>query len=622
MFAAGNTQGDVTSLMNFKQPLVAGHFRNLCLSALIVASGAIPLPASELEDIAPDTHDTASFRAYQRPRAFAKLLELSFYQDTVSLAMYDDSLVTAGLSEPAQMFASDTSAVRFSDSGVTALGRTLLWRNVRKISDSIAYGEDLDGGDRVTITMWTRPDRKETRPVDQNTRADDIITGESSYQLSGGEFVRGALLSWRGDVRIGAEVNRSVIALNGDVELDSGCVVRGSVIAVTGSVIVHAGASVYGRVYPAERDGVRLRRSRAGEKSKQDLEFLALFAYNRVDGFTPRIGWRLVDQDSSLPEVTITVGVGLASERDRAALTARQPLLRSQRLWLSGSYFKDLAPDDEHRIDRWQNTALALFGTWDVNNYLEAQGGTLGAGALVSSKITLSGEYFSQRIRTLRAHPRLWSIRGADDGFGDNFQHLSKSDNSLEIAQMDRQREAGLAFDAELKNAGSEEHTPERAFQYWGRAHARWVEKSFGSDIEYSRLWAEIALRARTTQWTLLDARVFAGASGATTPLYRQFYLGGYFWLRGYEMLEFHGADMWATALEYGLRLDPAGLKGITFWLAYDAGQVRNGPESSDQAVRQSVGAGLSLGRTVRIHLAQRLDRSGAEPRLSVEFAR
>jgi outer membrane protein assembly factor BamA len=138
------------------------------------------------------------------------------------------------------------------------------------------------------------------------------------------------------------------------------------------------------------------------------------------------------------------------------------------------------------------------------------------------------------------------------------------------------------------------------------------------SEFSFTRGLAEASLFHPLNRYADLEIQTLLGASSGELPLYRQFYLGGYRWLRGYERFEFVGDAFWAAAVDYGIDLRAAGLDQFTFWLFYDVGSIRG--LDSERRYYNSVGLGLSIDRTIRLNFAHRLDRSDPDIRFSVDF--
>ena len=144
---------------------------------------------------------------------------------------------------------------------------------------------------------------------------------------------------------------------------------------------------------------------------------------------------------------------------------------------------------------------------------------------------------------------------------------------------------------------------------------------SWKSDFDFNRFTLDAGVRKRFGSHFGTEARTRFTSSGGDLPLFRQFFLGGYRWLRGYDHKEFSGSNSWATAFDFYSRLDWLGINSAKIWLFYDIGEISgSGILGESKQIKSSIGAGLSIDGFLRFNLARRLDISDPDLRFSVEF--
>ncbi len=547
-------------------------------------------------------------------KQLSRFLEIVSLGDTVTITVYaDDGSVTGSVSRPKEDLADATGDVQLYTDSIVVAGKTARFRDVRKITDSLYRSNSAPGVEIVSITWW-KSSGSATAP--RWSQSDMIAITDTIIET--GAFVRGTVCALRGNVVVRGEVNRSVVSLDGDISLDSGAVVRGAAIAIGGVVTRHADAQLYGDLYSSSRiENAQRRRSHRGLASRQTLDFTCAFAYDRVDGFSPRAGWRFTDADSILPDVRILIGVSTALERTRLEFNVAQPLFNRYGVALVGSYYQKLASDDDYLLQTWQNTLLALIATTDYKNYYETEGGRIGVRFAPTPSLPIHMGVVLERWRAVDASPELWSLFGGDKTFPPNYQGLPASVDSSGADEIDRRDQRALFFNATLAPGSDDKN---RRMHWRASASLESTIKSDHTDFSFNRYFFTAGVTRRISRYSDLHVRALLGASGGALPIYRRFFLGGYGWLRGFEHKEFSGTGAWSAAIDYGVSLKPVGLNSVTFWTFYDVGRICAGAPSAQSQFLQSVGLGLAVDGFVRFNLARRLDKSSPQIRFAVEF--
>ena len=593
------------------RPLLIAVAASLCL---LLAPGPL-LAEGAVESSAADS--SPKYKKYTRARnsvKYQKALKITAIDNSLTFAAFDpgSGRVIASAEMPLDELAGGKSGVSIDADGIELLNNRIEFNEIRKITDTVYRSKKHRKKVVVEITLWTTSDAAR---VNRLSSPDRFVAGEG-FHAAPGSFIRGYVLSFGGDVKIDGEINHSVITFGADIVAGPKSVIRDHAIAIGGEVILESGARVYGHILTKTGPRRLARRERPWKVEKQTLSFTPSFAYNRVDGFAPRVGWTFSDADSALPTMRLTYGFGGTSERQRARFSIKQPLIGRGKVSLVGAAYKELKSDDDELIPEWQNTLLALLATTDYKNYYEAEGGEIGLSYSPRRKFDMSLSFFSDKMRALPSTPKLWSLFGGEKDFARNFQGLSVADSESAAREINNRRVAGIKISADL----SAKHSLVEKRADW-ETHLD-LEKALDnldSDFEFFRWELSGLLSYNFTRYTVGQIRARFGGSSGNLPIARSFFLGGYRWLRGFEHKEFHGGEFWAATLDYGVSLSGAGLESARFWMFYDVAQITP-LGSSGAPLYQSLGLGLGIDSFLRLNVARRLDISGPDLRVSIEF--
>jgi len=458
--------------------------------------------------------------------------------------------------------------------------------------DGQAYGAEDIGqmtverdGERVVITLFRRP-----APGHPSPRRTNITGLAKDLLVAGGDFVRGYVLNFGGDVRVEGEVNRSVVALGGDVVVAPGGVVRGSVVAIGGNVQKADDAAVYGDLYAGNR---RRFRPRWFERTEQNrLNFDMALDYNRVTGALPWARFEVRPDSKNAAALRAAVGYAFESELWHYRLGVGRKEPRGLQFDLTG--YRDTKDDDRFRIDKNENLVFALFFRSDYRDYYFAEGFRATAGWGFGRDRSIAIGYHNELVSPLVGHPRLFSLFGGDP-FAANYAGLAAAGDPRLTTDFDG-RLAYLSIDAQYRHPYVEE--PARG--HWElAASGETSHPDFASDFTYSRLYGSMIRSQSLGQDITLRVRAAFGGSGGDLPATRLYYLGGIGSLRGYDYKEFAGDQFWLLNLEYVWALSDFELFSL-----FDGGQIGTGPGWTDARVRFDVGLGLSVDETFRVQVA------------------
>ncbi len=597
------------------------------LTLRVILIGAIALLGATQRALAEEGANLDSgskYKKYVRRSVKAKIIPLAKFETTddsvtINLFSSDSAVVTESLVAPLSDLYAAGSGFVLTETGFSISGHEIAFASIVKVTSNVERHPQNSLEKVVTVVFWTSV--ATTNKLASATASKTL--SQEEFHLRAGEFLRGSLINFKGDVIIDGEVNHSVIVFGGDIKIGDSGVVRDHVVALGGQVTTSSASKVYGYVVP-RIDGHKVRRpERPWTTESQRLSFVPEFSYNRVDGFTPLIGWKFIDNDSLLPELKLTYGIATTSEKQRFRFDAHQPLFGASRFSLNGAFYQELKSDDDDLIPEWQNTLYSLLATTDYKNYYEASGGSFGVrldnyaiGEL--QQVSFSADMYIDELTAISSTRELWSLFGGDKKFYPNYQGIAQSLADSARAEFNDKRSAGIILSATIEN--------KRMFK---PSKTQWrgvvkVEKAMSdflnSDFSFTRFSAEGEIERRLGRYSTLGVRSQFNASGGDLPLYRKFFLGGYSWLRGFDHKEYMGTKSWAVAVDYGINLKKAGMSFFKVWMFYDAGQISDHASFGDNQLLQSVGLGLSISDYIRLNFARRLDSSDPSFRIGIEL--
>jgi len=442
------------------------------------------------------------------------------------------------------------------------------------------------------------------------------------------EFIRGSAVSFWSNINIEGEVNGHVIAFFGDIDISDRAIIRGNVLAVNGNVNHAKNSTVYGEIRATNiKDKRRYTKTWRVNLNFRNLTSICKFNYNRIDGAAPYFGYKYINSDSTLPEISAVAGYAFASKRWLYEVGLKQFLFKNKSLQIGGSFYKKLASHDDWIISEKENTLFALLATEDYKDYYEAEGGYIYSKYKFPFEIDFEVGYQIEKHRWLDAHKNLWSLAGGSKRFSENFSTVSQpiyfaSTNQI-MNDMDFK---SLIFKLNY-NAIGNEYYPINSFLSF-RADFEITPYNWRNKLDYTmnRLSAEVTRYQNINKNSGLIFRMAYGRIGykcETTlsyyhlPMHKLFFLGGLGSLRGYDHKEYYGSEFWMGSFDYRIKFPAASWDS---WLFYDVGQIGYSDKESTTEVKNSVGIGLSFTDIIRLNVAKRLDRSKDTMKLYVRM--
>ncbi len=552
------------------------------------------------------------YKSYSRKSAYQDLLELSVAKNQFTATLYGDSDTLTIFFEK--------SDVRSAEDGISIKGQPFLTdRGFVLPSETIPVSaierietKDDKNGFQVYFKRKAESESARTFRFKKNR-----ITTRDNVNIEAGEFIRGLVIAFWGDIEIYGEVNEDVVAIFGDITIGDQAVVRGDVSALNGSISASKHATIYGEIRASHSNNKYTYKSlsRWYRRDKYFTEY-GHFYYNRVDGVAPYLGFKFIDEDSLLPEITVYGGYGFSSEDWRYNISVDQSFLLSKPLTLGGSIYRRLASDDDHLISEAQNTVFALIATEDYKDYYEAEGGYLFVRFRPFADISLESGLLFEKYRMVEGHPELWSLFGGSKRFPVNFSSLPEDQRVSGLQEIDSKKITAVIGRIKFNAPDIKNDWRRSSWKIW--AEYEWLPSKWNDDFDFSRLRLKIGRMQRIDRFNRVYSSLMFGTSDGYLPIHRKFYMGGYGTLLGYRHKEFFGDKFWVIDAEYGINLPHT---DATAWLFYNVGQMAQRYISfGDTEVKHSLGIGISFDDSIRFNVARRLDSSEASFEINVNF--
>lgn len=545
------------------------------------------------------TIQAVDYKEYKATRLETEYFEISFDKEEVRITTFEDGdAITTSFPK---------SSLSAKNGRVSAEG-TLLFDDLGLLMDGQHYYYDsvysthISEDDKiVTITFYTR---KPSATRTSRFKRGNIIGVGKPIIIEEDDFIRGTVIAVGTDVEIYGEVNRDIIAIEGDIYVGPDAVARGDIAVINGSAELADNASIYGEVYDVERHRVRFRHRFA--RDMHDWDFLDKLTYDRVDGLGLYLGVEYRDPDSLLPVFSVSAGYAFNSERWRFNLGLEQTVLRQPAIAVGANYYRRLANEDGWLLGDDENTVFALLATEDFRDYYEAEGGSIYAKARPWTDITVEAGYRHEETGWLDGRRHLWSMFGGNKLFPENFNTVNDDFRAIGIAEVDTTNNGVLYAHAAWDTRDKIDPFDESA--WYVTADLEWAGDGLSSDFDYRRYMLGVRRYQKINRRATLVARgIYAGSDGYL-PMYKRFFLGGLGTLQGYDHKEYMGTRFWMLNTEYRFRFPRLETAVAVFW---DMGQIANDRKlDSSVDVKNDVGLAVYFEDDFRISLAKRLDRS------------
>jgi hypothetical protein len=543
--------------------------------------------------------EAVDYKEYKATRLEKEYFEISFNKKEIRITTFEDddaytTVFPKGSLSSKNGRVSAEGTVLFDELGLLVDDRHYYYDSV--YSTYISEAEKT-----VTITFYTR---KPSANRTSRFKRGNLVAVGKPLTIEEKDFVRGTVIAVGTDIEVYGEVNRDIVAIDGDVYIGPDAVARGDVAAVDGRVDVADDASIYGEIYDVSRHRIRFRHRFA--RDLRDWNFLNRLTYDRVDGLGLSWGIEYRDSDSLLPIFSVSAGYAFNSELWRFNLGVEQTVLRQPAIAVGANYYRRLANEDGWLLGDDENTAFALLATEDFRDYYEAEGGSVYARTRPMADLIVEAGYRYEETGWLDARRHLWSLFGGNKLFPENFNTVNDDFRAIGIAELDSTHNGVLYASAAWDTRDEIDPFDESA--WYVTADFEWASDGLSSDFDYRRYTLGVRRYQKINRRATLLARGVFGGSDGYLPMYKRFFLGGLGTLQGYDHKEFMGTRFWMLNTEYRFKFPRVETAVAVFW---DMGQIANDRKLDGSVdIKNDAGLALYFEDDFRISLAKRLDRS------------
>ncbi len=369
--------------------------------------------------------------------------------------------------------------------------------------------------------------------------------------ISKNSVVKNSIVVKNATLHIGGTVKGNIVALNGDVFVDSTAVVTGNITAVNGWVTLQPGAQVSGIIRETTWETVV-------QPSEPDEELAFYFPqpeiafpehsryrsfrlrYNRVEGLF--LGFQNIGGYPHRRPLQLLwqVGYGFSSKKGQFLLgVQRQFDLSSFLSWkIGGQWYRQTAVRDNWRLSELENTITAFFFNEDYLDYFWKEGGSFFTVLTIRPYLWVRAEYVEEQHQELPVVTD-WAVWGKTKQFRP----------ALVLGDYARfYRLLRLQVIWQTKNKSWQgDALPVARLQFWWEAAPRnWM-----GNWAYQRIEVEMVLNVPLSRIDRLRLRLRGGSAYGELPPQRLFLLGGFSTLRAYAFNEFQGNRYLLANVEY-----------------------------------------------------------------------
>lgn len=382
------------------------------------------------------------------------------------------------------------------------------------------------------------------------------------YLVVRGDTLRSDLVVTAGQVTISGEVEGTVLAVRGNVVLDSTSHVRGDVVSIGGRIDRQAGSVVEGDMVETstaalqngDQDWREDRRAHRRwfhdwDRRDDDLEEPFVLRYNRVDGLF--LGPRVPRSYRSGRFLNFGLygfgGYAFASKEWQYQFGGEFYLNFLDRTTFGLEAHDFTATEDEWIIPEDENSLAAFFIREDFRDFYRREGFSA-YGSQKFGRFKLTGAYHDDDILSLKKETN-WSLFGGDKRFRNN-------------PSIDEGRLVSTAASLELDTRNH----PRRPRQGWFiNVQSEFSRPDYDSDFDFDRFIVDIR-RYQPLDWGQnLDLRLRLGSARGILPVHYLFDLGGISTLRGYDFKSFTGDRMVLGNIEYRIHAGRGRAQDIWF---------------------------------------------------------
>ncbi len=481
----------------------------------------------------------------------------------------------------------------------------------------------------------------ERKYIGRNKKESDVVRFWGDVTIEPEEVIVGSVVTIRGTIEVKGEVEGDVVAVFGNVELDTTAYVDGDVVSVGGKIYREKSAYVGGDIVQTSITGVKVddgdqhvsvglsgvsvgpkngdewdqkkrKLRRRGYRDYDDDK--VIFRYNRVEGLF--LGVKLArpdwfDKGDPWFNLFGHIGYGFAGKRACYQIGIERSFFGKYGPILGVEAHDITETEDEWIMPAFENSLAALFIKEDFNDFYRREGYAAYLTHHISEYLTLTGEYRKDKHLTLDRNTN-WSIFGGDKKFRENPQITEidyksvVADLTLDTRNSRKYPDKGWLINVRGEFAGDEVKNENENFERFIVEVRRYQPMGFGEN---------------------LDFRFRGGTSTGDVPTHLKYDLGGFSTLRGYNFKEFENENrMLLGNIEYRIYgernpLDRVlGIHDLNLILFADAGFLWSVPETYKAKqgftdvdwddFKTALGFAISNDEgNVRVNFAKRLDK-------------
>ncbi|MBN1478961.1 BamA/TamA family outer membrane protein [candidate division KSB1 bacterium] len=411
-----------------------------------------------------------------------------------------------------------------------------------------------------------------------------VLRFEGDAEIEEDELIDADVIILKGTLKIDGQVDGTVLAIFGDVELGSTAYVRGDVVSVNGKVWTEDETKIRGDVVVTnvpvedEDDDVIISRRPYGDQQDRsrdknwpdDDDEIAWADHNRVDGITlgmqfPRPGW-WANKNHNFAIIG-KAGYSFASKRWQYQAGIERWTAGDYRFSIGGE-FHDLTDTQ----DRWiicdhENALAAFFLKEDFRDYYNRSGWSVWASQNFSKSTKLTATYHYDDFRNMEKRTN-WSLFGKGKHFRENplalpygFVQVNGYDAPLTIKSISG------TFTIDSRN------NMKRPTSGWFiNAFGEYAGKELDNLYQFERYIIDIANYFPLSWDEHISARLRVASSRGLLPPMYWYDLGGISTLRGLNHKEMTGDRMVLGNVEYHLRSGDGNFLGVDIILFVDSG--------------------------------------------------
>lgn len=471
----------------------------------------------------------------------------------------------------------------------------------------------------------------------RNYTDEDVVRFFGDVIIEEDERIDGDVVIMKGSAHLKGEVDGDIVAIFGDIKLDSTGYVRGDVVSVGGKIFRDEGSYVGGDVVQTTWTGVRVNepdreyedqdddkwdhwewdrwrdkyRTRWNDEDYEEDMENGLVRYNRVEGLflglqVPNNQW----YTHSRHHVKIYghAGYGFKSKRGRYQIGLERWIFDDFRFTLGIETHDMTDTEDRWIISEFENSLAAFFLREDFRDYYRRYGTSVYAIQNITRHFRVKGGIRRDRFYSMEKKTN-WSLFGGDKKF-----HENPAVEEFEMKSVFGH--VGLDTRNHLFNPNE---------GWFININGEFVRPDINkySEHDFDRLIIDLRRYQPIGYGENLDFRFRLGTGRGKLPVQYQYDLGGLSSLRGYDFKEFENGDRMVLGnIEYrmyGSFFDLFDISELNLIIFGDAGWVWTAEDNSafDKSfdhirwddMMTDVGIALSnYEGNVRLSVAQRLD--------------